>query len=124
MLRHLLTRATRNLRHTAPFAARSKAPINISVRMASTFPKLPIFEAIASHDPTSIAIVHSKSNRTFSYDQLLSDVEGAKIQLYHKLKEALRDGESIGGQRVAFLIENGYDYVGARCAMLQMSAWN
>ena len=88
--------------------------LRYSIRMASTFPKLPIFEAIASHDPNSTAIIHSKSDRSFTYGQLLSDVEGAKIQLYRRLKESTRDGEPIGGQRVAFLVENGYDYVGAR----------
>ena len=82
--------------------------------MASTFPNLPIFQAIASHDPNRVAVIHSKSNRTFTYGQLLTDVEGAKIQLYHRLKDATRDGEPIGGQRVAFLVENGYDYIGAR----------
>lgn len=79
--------------------------------MASTFPDLPIFRAIASHDPESTAIIHSKSNRRFSYGELLKDVEDAKIKLYHQLKST--SPESIGGQRVAFLVENGYDYVGA-----------
>ena len=82
--------------------------------MASTFPKLPIFQAIASHDPHSTAVIHSKSTRSFTYGELLSDVEGAKIHLYHRLKAAARDDEPIGGQRVAFIVENGYDYVGAR----------
>lgn len=82
--------------------------------MASTFPDLPIFRAIASHDPVSTAIVHSRSNRRFSYGDLLTDVEDAKIKLYHQLKSASAMQDSIGGQRVAFLVENGYDYVGAR----------
>ncbi|KAK4694671.1 malonyl-CoA/methylmalonyl-CoA synthetase, partial [Lecanoromycetidae sp. Uapishka_2] len=77
--------------------------------MASTFPDLPIFRAISSHDPQSTAIIHSKSNRRFTYGELLKDVEDAKIKLYQQLKAA--SPESIGGQRVAFLVENGYDYV-------------
>jgi len=81
--------------------------------MASTFPDLPIFRAIASHDPKSTAIIHSKSDRRFTYGELQKDIEGAKIRLYHQLKAATADGEPIGGQRVAFLVENGYDYVGA-----------
>ena len=81
--------------------------------MASTFPDLPIFRAIASHDPNSTAIIHSKSNRRFTYGELLKDVEGSKIRLYHQLKAATPASETIGGQRVAFLVENGYDYVGA-----------
>jgi malonyl-CoA/methylmalonyl-CoA synthetase len=80
--------------------------------MASTFPDLPIFRAIASHEPESTAIIHSRSNRRFTYGGLLKDVEDAKIKLYRQLKAASPD--SIGGQRVAFLVENGYDYVGAK----------
>lgn len=82
------------------------------LRMASTFPDLPIFRAIASHDPESTAIIHSRSNRRFTYGDLLRDVEDAKIKLYRQLK--VTSPGSIGGQRVAFLVENGYDYVGAK----------
>lgn len=81
------------------------------LRMASTFPDLPIFRAIASHDPHSTAIIHSNSGRRFTYGELLKDVEDAKVKLYQLLSSA--STESIGGQRVAFLVENGYDYVGA-----------
>lgn len=81
--------------------------------MASTFPDLPIFRAIASHDPKSTAIIHSRSERKFTYGELLKDVEGAKITLYNQLKSVSVEGDSRGGQRVAFLVENGYDYVGA-----------
>ena len=81
--------------------------------MASTFPDLPIFRAIASHDPKSTAIIHSRSDRRFTYGELLKDVEGAKITLFNQLKSASAEGESRGGQRVAFMVENGYDYVGA-----------
>ena len=81
--------------------------------MASTFPDLPIFRAIAGHDPKSTAIIHSGSDRKFTYGNLLKDVEGAKITLYNQLRSASAENESIGGQRVAFLVENSYDYVGA-----------
>ena len=81
------------------------------LRMASTFPDLPIFRAIASHDPQSTAVIHSKSARRFTYGELLKDVEDGKVQLYNQLKSI--SPESVGGQRVAFLVENGYDYVGA-----------
>lgn len=92
--------------------------------MASTFPDLPIFRAIASHDPKSTAIIHSRSERRFTYGELLKDVEGAKITLYNQLKSASAEGESRGGQRVAFLVENGYDYVGASksCLYTQLSS--
>ena len=80
--------------------------------MASTFPDLPIFKAIASHDPQSTAIIHSKSGRRFTYGELLKNVEDAKTKLHSHLLIGSSE-ESIGGQRIAFLVENGYDYVGA-----------
>jgi malonyl-CoA/methylmalonyl-CoA synthetase len=77
--------------------------------MSSTLPKLPIFEAIASHDPLNTAVIHSISGRRFTYGELLKDVVEAKDKLQ---KEA---GTSrLEGQRIAFLVENGYDYVGAQ----------
>ena len=81
--------------------------------MASTFPDLPIFRAIASHDPKSTAVIHAESGKQFTYGNLLKDVEAAKITLYNQLKSASAQGESIGGQRVAFLVPNSYNYVGA-----------
>ena len=80
--------------------------------MASTFPDLPIFKAIASHDPQSPAIIHSKSGRRFTYGELLKDVEKSKIKLCNHLSIGSSE-DSIGGQRIAFLVENGYEYVGA-----------
>lgn len=79
-----------------------------STRMASSLPSLPIFKAIKSHDPKSIAIIHSASGRQFSYGELLNDVADARKKLREQAKE-----HSLAGQRVAFLAENGYDYVGA-----------
>ena len=75
--------------------------------MASTLPKLPVFEAIAGHDPQSTAVVHSTSGRRFTYGGLLTDVTEAK----DRLRQAAGD-TNMDGQRVAFLVENGYDYVG------------
>jgi malonyl-CoA/methylmalonyl-CoA synthetase len=77
--------------------------------MASTLPKLPVFEAIASHDPKSTAVIHSASGRRFTYGALIKDVIEAKHGLY---KEA--GSNNLDGQRIAFLVENSYDYVGAQ----------
>lgn len=52
-------------------------------------------------------VVHSASQRTFRYGELLGDVRRARDRL---LQEAGR--EDINGERVAFLVENSYDYVG------------
>lgn len=82
--------------------------------MVSTLPKLPVFEAIASHDPHSTVVIHSASGRRFNYGALIQDVAKAKERLYEEFGT-----NSLDGQRMAFLVENGYDYVGAqRCVGL------
>lgn len=107
----MLLRATRRTPFNNVFITnliwRRVAPIT-SVRMASTLPKLPVFEAIAGHDPQSTAVIHCTSGRRFTYDSLLKDVADAK----DRLRESAGSRE-VAGERVAFLVENGYDYVGA-----------
>ena len=76
--------------------------------MASTLPRLPVFEAIAGHDPESIAVIHSVSGRRFTYGELLNDVANAR----DKMRKSAGSTD-LQGQRVAFLVENSYDYVGA-----------
>jgi malonyl-CoA/methylmalonyl-CoA synthetase len=79
--------------------------------MASTLPRLPLFEAIKTHDAHTTAVVHSLSGRRFTYGELLNDVAAAK----HRLQaQAPTPAHSVEGARIAFLVENGYDYVGAR----------
>ncbi|OJD36860.1 amp-binding enzyme [Diplodia corticola] len=85
--------------------------------MASTLPRLPIFQAIAGHDPRRTAIVHSLSNRTFRYGQLLHDVAQAKDQLRQKA-----NGKELHGERIAFLVENSYDYVVTLLSILASNA--
>ncbi|KAF2751731.1 acetyl-CoA synthetase-like protein [Sporormia fimetaria CBS 119925] len=78
----------------------------VAVRMASTLPRLPIFEAIKKHDPNTTAVVHSLSGRRFTYGELVNDVAAAKDKLQKNT-----NGEKAEGARIAFLVENGYDYV-------------
>ncbi len=79
------------------------------IRMASslTLPRLPVFNAIAGHDPNSFVVVHCLSGRTFRYGELLPDVCRARDRIY-----AAAGKSDIRGERVAFLVENSYDYVG------------
>lgn len=79
------------------------------IRMATTLPKLPLFEAIKSHDPNSSVVIHSASGRHFAYGGLLSDVAQACTVLRRDAGNHPLDGE-----RIAFLVENGYDYIGTR----------
>lgn len=76
---------------------------------AATLPRLPILEAVAAHDPASTAVIHALSGRRFTYGELLGDVARAR----ERLREAAGGKDkSLTGERVAFLIENSYDYVG------------
>jgi acyl-CoA synthetase (AMP-forming)/AMP-acid ligase II len=82
--------------------------MTVSARtMATSLPRLPILEAVAAHDPTSTAVVHAPSGRRFTYGELLGDVGRAR----DRLREA-REGKDLDGERVAFLVENSYDYIG------------
>src|ERR1700733_6680514 len=91
---------------STPFVLRYRVP---PLRKVHTMPDNPIFQAISKHDPKSIAIVHSESGRTFTYGSLLHEWGVGKDLLLHTEK-----GKPLGGERIAFLAENGYDYVGAR----------
>ncbi|KAK5719685.1 hypothetical protein LTR17_015220 [Elasticomyces elasticus] len=68
----------------------------------------PFLEAIQSHDASSTAVIHSLSGRSFTYGSLLHDVASAKEQL---LQKTGKDENGLVGERIAFLVENGYDYV-------------
>lgn len=76
----------------------------------ASLPRTPLFEALKTHDPESTAVIHSLSGRQFTYGSLLKDVAAAKQRL---AKDAGRDAAALQGERVAFIIENSYDYVGA-----------
>ena len=75
--------------------------------MASTLPKSAIFQTLAQHDANKIAVVHSQSGRTFSYGSLVHDIAAVKDILWDRGRR-----RSLKGERIAFLAENGYDYVG------------
>ena len=99
---------TAPIRRTIYLSAATTAP---SSRAMSTtaLPRLPILEAISGHDPASTAVVHCASGRKFRYGELLGDVSRAR----DRLREAA-GGRELAGERVAFLVENSYDYVGKR----------
>ncbi|KAK1690247.1 AMP-binding enzyme [Colletotrichum godetiae] len=76
--------------------------------MASTMslPRIPLFEAISRHDPESTAVIHSLSGRRFKYGELLGDVRRARNKLLDSAGKS-----DLHGERIAFLVENSYDYV-------------
>jgi hypothetical protein len=105
---HFLTRVVRAVLTSSRPTIRASLFAPKTIRMASTLSNLPIFQAIAHHDPTSTAIIHSGSGRRFTYGQLLADVAKAKYMLYSAAGK-----DNIDGERIAFIVENSYDYVGA-----------
>lgn len=88
--------------HVKPYSGVSR----IAVSRLSTLPNLPLFRALQNHDQSSLAVVHSASSRSFTYGNLVADVLQTKERL---LKCA---GPQLSGERIAFLVENSYDYVG------------
>jgi len=75
----------------------------------ASLPRTSLFEDISKHDPKNIAVVHSLSGRSFTYGSLLKDVAAAKERL---AQSAGRHVNDMAGERIAFLVENSYDYVG------------
>ncbi|KAJ9215920.1 hypothetical protein DTO166G4_2464 [Paecilomyces variotii] len=87
----------------------------IGSRSLSSLPNLPLFRALRDHDPSHTAVVHSVSGRSFTYNNLVGDVLQSKEHLTAK-------GNGIAGERVAFLAENGYDYVVTLLSILASNA--
>ncbi|PNP80029.1 hypothetical protein FNYG_06739 [Fusarium nygamai] len=105
LLRHLVSSAVRRP-SAATATSASFITLRPAVRMLSTLPRLPLFEAVAQHDPDSKAVIHSLSGRTFKYGELLGDVSRARDRLAE-----VAGREDLNGERIAFLVENSYDYV-------------
>jgi malonyl-CoA/methylmalonyl-CoA synthetase len=82
--------------------------------MAAALQRSAFFEAIRQHDPSSTAVVNNDSGIAFSYSSLLRDVSRAKERL---LQETGKNESGIAGERIAFMVENGYDYVGAHSSL-------
>jgi len=102
----------------AAFRCTGQNSRSITTGRLASLPRTPLFEAIKSHDPESSAVIHSLSGRQFSYGSLLNDVAIAKQRLAN---DAGRDTEALQGERIAFLVENSYDYVGALCSRFLVS---
>lgn len=92
--------------HAHPYRYLAPA-LSAHAKLLSTLPDIPIFRALKDHDPASLAVVHSVSTRAFTYGNLIADVLRAKDDLERKTKTG-----KLAGERVAFLAENSYDYVG------------
>lgn len=77
-----------------------------------TLPRTPLFEALSKQPRDKTAIIHSASGKKFSYGSLLADIASARSRILAAVGSA--DGhDDLKEQRVAILVENGYEYVGA-----------
>ena len=79
------------------------------IRMASTLPKNAFFQALLDHDAHRIAVTQTATHREYTYGQLVKDVAHGRAWLDRKTEKMQLKSECI-----AFLAENGYEYVGAR----------
>lgn len=77
--------------------------------MTITVHRSAFFEAILKHEGSSVAVVENESGASFSYNSLLDSITRAKEQLLAKTGKC---DSSISGERIAFLVESGYEYVG------------
>ncbi|CZR48677.1 uncharacterized protein FPRO_03999 [Fusarium proliferatum ET1] len=87
--------------------------------MTITLHRSAFFEAILKHEGSSIAVVENESGASFSYNSLLNSVARAKEQLLAKTGKC---DTSISGERIAFLVESGYEYVVTLLAILACNA--
>ncbi|KAF5667118.1 malonyl synthetase [Fusarium heterosporum] len=82
-----------------------------------TLQRSAFLEAIQKHDQSSIAVIENESGASFTYSSLLRSIAHAKEILLS------RSGRSdISGERVAFMVESGYDYVVTLLAILASNA--
>ena len=80
----------------------------LHIQPLSTLPDVPLFRALKDHDASRLAVVHSASSRSFTYGNLVADV----LQAKERLLDAAGSRDGVSGERIAFLAENSYDYVG------------
>lgn len=101
--------------HAGSLQCQKLRQLRPQARQSSTLPNIPIFQSLKDHDPDSLAVIHSLSQRTFTYGNLVGDVLRAREDLRRKAGD-------VTGERVGFLAENSYDYVGLFSSSLQCSS--
>ena len=83
--------------------------------MSASLHLTPLLKALNEPDASSIAIVSQNTGVAFSYGSLLRDVARARYALLQSV-----DGKSLAGQRIGFIVENGYSFVGMRDSPCKM----
>jgi malonyl-CoA/methylmalonyl-CoA synthetase len=75
--------------------------------MTSSLHRTPLLAALHKQDAASTAVVNA-SGASFSYGTLLYDIARAR----HDLLNSMGDKPNLAGERIGFLMENGYNFVG------------
>lgn len=82
-------------------------PFLSSPDSATTLQRSSFLEAIQKHEPASLAVLENDSGASFSYGTLIKSIAHAKDQLLSKAGRT-----DVSGERIAFMVESGYEYVG------------
>lgn len=90
----------------------SANPVRPFTTHPASLPDLPLFRALAHHDPSSTAVVHASSAHRFCYGHLVHDVLASRAALQGARGVGNAIATATEGRRVAFLVENSYAYVG------------
>ncbi|GKU07710.1 unnamed protein product, partial [Fusarium langsethiae] len=85
--------------------------------MATALQRSEFLEAIQKHDQSSVAVVENDSGKSYSYGTLLKSIARAREQLLSKTSKS-----DISGERIAFMVESGYEYVVTLLAILASNA--
>ncbi|EFQ35743.1 AMP-binding enzyme [Colletotrichum graminicola] len=85
--------------------------------MMASLCRTPLFKVLSEADASSVAIVNQSTGTVFSYRSLIRDVARAR----HALLESVGD-KSLTGQRIGFIVENGYGFVVTFLSILASSA--
>ncbi|KAH8742779.1 hypothetical protein F5883DRAFT_656389 [Diaporthe sp. PMI_573] len=85
--------------------------------MSASLHRSPLFKVLNEQDASSIAVVNQSTGIVFSYGTLLRDIARAR----HALLRSCGD-RSLAGERIGFIVENGYGFVVTFLAILASSA--
>lgn len=77
----------------------------------------PLLKILDEQDASSIAIVHQNTGTAFSYGSLVRDVAVARNALMEST-----GNKSLAGERIGFIVENGYSFVGTTAPSVAIQA--
>lgn len=75
--------------------------------MSASLHRTPLLKVLNEQDVSSVAVVNHSTGTAFSYGSLLRDVARARDALLKSY-----DHKSLAGERIGFIVENGYSFVG------------